>query len=68
MLKQNHQYFESMGSDGHLLVAFEQKKLCGEQAKGSEQDLDRRGARRFGSLREAWLVRRRTMDGACQVT
>jgi len=34
--KQNNQDFQSTTSDGHSLVAFQQKKLCREQAKRSE--------------------------------
>jgi hypothetical protein len=34
--KQNNQDFQSTTSEGHWLVAFQQKKLCREQAKRFE--------------------------------
>jgi hypothetical protein len=46
--QQSNQYFQSTTSEGHSLVAFQQKKLCWEQAKRSERDFVQRLPGRVG--------------------
>jgi hypothetical protein len=65
--KQHNQDLQSPTSEGHRIVAFQQKKLRGQQAKRAERDFRWRDARRFGSFLEEWPVRVRTLNGASLV-
>jgi len=66
--EQHGEDFQSAPSEGHWLVPFQQKKLSREQAKRSERNFGWRGVGGFGSLREEWLVRIRTLGCASLVS
>jgi hypothetical protein len=54
--KQNNQDFQSTTSQGDWLAAFQEKKLCREQAKRPERNFNWRYADSFGSVIEEWPV------------
>src|SRR6516162_2921719 len=65
--KQHREDFQSTTSERHWPFVFQEKKLRGEQAKGSERNFDWRGADRFGACREESLVCIRSLKFASHV-